>query len=195
MSSGIRGTLQRPRTYQYALKRAFLTGNLFRLGYSKKGWTDGEIGVEHIKDFHEQMKAKAEGHTRLLLVDGHNSHYTLSFLLFACKHWIHVLCYPSHATHVYQGLDVVIFGPLKLFWTQEKDKWLRGKRTKVDKTNFLRIYGAAHVHALTPENIKAAFSRTGAWPFNCSVVTAEMLAPSLESSCQAYLPVQPTTPV
>ena len=96
---------------------------------------------------------------------------------------------------MYQGLDVVIFGPLKLFWTQEKDKWLRGKRTKVDKTNFLRIYGAAHVRVLTPKNIKAAFSRTGAWPFNRLVVTAEMLAPSLESSCQAYLPVQPTTPV
>ncbi|KIJ89902.1 hypothetical protein K443DRAFT_117377, partial [Laccaria amethystina LaAM-08-1] len=166
-----------------------------KLGYSKKGWTDGEIGVEYIKDFHDQTKAKAEGHTRLLLVDGHNSHYTLGFLLFTRNHRIHVLCYPSHATHVYQGLDVVIFGPLKLFWTQEKDKWLCEKRTKVDKTNFLRIYGAAHSHVLTLENIRAAFRRTGTWPFDRSVVTTEMMAPSLETSCQGYLPVQPTTPV
>ncbi|KIM38535.1 hypothetical protein M413DRAFT_12739 [Hebeloma cylindrosporum] len=53
------------------------------LGYSKKGWTDGEIGVEYIKDFCEQTKDKVNGHTRVLLVDGHNSHYTLGFLLFA----------------------------------------------------------------------------------------------------------------
>jgi len=144
MSSGIRRTLQRPHKYQYALKKASLTGNLSRLGYSKKGRTNGEIGIEYIKDFHEQRKAKAKGHTWLLLVDSHNSHYTLRFLLFACNHQIHVLCYPSHATHVYQGLDVVIFGPLKLFWTQEKAKWLHEKRTKVDKMNFLCIYGAAH---------------------------------------------------
>jgi len=60
-------------------------------------------------------------------------------------------------TDVYQGLDVVIFGLLKLFWTQEKDKWLHEKRMKVDKMNFLHIYGAAHAHALTPEKIRAAF--------------------------------------
>jgi len=69
---------------------------LIRLGYSKKGWTDGEIGV---------------------LVDGHNSHYTQAFLEYATAHRIHVLCYPAHGTHVYQGLDVVVFGILKLyFW-------------------------------------------------------------------------------
>jgi hypothetical protein len=139
---------------------------IHRLGYSKKGWTDGEIGVEYIKDFHEQTKDKAKARTQVLLVDGHNSHYTLGFLLFARTHRIHVLCYPAHGTHVYQGLDVVIFGPLKVFWTQEKDKWTREKRTKIDKTNFLRIYAAAHVRALTPSNIKAAFEKTGVVPFN-----------------------------
>jgi hypothetical protein len=166
-----------------------------RLGYSKKGWTDSEIGVEYIKDFHEQMKEKAEGQTRLLLVDGHNSHYSLGFLDFACAHCIHILCYPAHGTHVYQGLDVVIFGPLKLYWTQEKDAWLRKTGQKVDKTNFLQIYGAAHIRALTPTNIKATFRKTGVWPFNCGIVMPAMMAPSLETSCRGHLPVTPATPV
>jgi hypothetical protein len=30
-----------------------------RLGYWKKGWTDGEIGVEWIKQFNYQTKQKA----------------------------------------------------------------------------------------------------------------------------------------
>ena len=50
------------------------------LGYSKKGWTDGEIGVEWIKIFEKETRAKANGRDRLLLVDGHNSHYTQGFL-------------------------------------------------------------------------------------------------------------------
>ena len=44
-----------------------------RIGYSKKGWTNGEIGVEWMKEFDRHTKAKANGHYCLLLVDGHNS--------------------------------------------------------------------------------------------------------------------------
>ncbi|KAG6328433.1 hypothetical protein ID866_10657 [Astraeus odoratus] len=50
------------------------------LGYSKKGWTDGEIGIEWIKEFDKHTKAKANGCDHLLIVDGHNSHYTHGFL-------------------------------------------------------------------------------------------------------------------
>jgi hypothetical protein len=92
----------------------------YSLGCSKKGWVDGEINVEFIKDFHEQTKRDAAGKTRLLVVDSHISHFTKPFLNFAQKHRIQVLCYPAHATHIYQGLDVVVFGPLKLYWSEEK---------------------------------------------------------------------------
>jgi hypothetical protein len=91
-----------------------------RLGYSKKGWTDGEIGIEWIKDFNVQTKENANGQVQLLLVDGHNLHYTHGFLEYARLAKIHILCYPAHGTHVYQGLDVVVFAVLKLDWTQEK---------------------------------------------------------------------------
>ncbi len=85
---------------------------MYRIGHSQKGWTDGETGVEWIKHFDLYTKAKAHGRPRLLLVDGHNSHYTLAFLLYAIAAHIIVLCYSSHTTHVYQGLDVVVFGIL-----------------------------------------------------------------------------------
>ncbi|KIK76196.1 hypothetical protein PAXRUDRAFT_18381 [Paxillus rubicundulus Ve08.2h10] len=83
------------------------------LGYSKKGWTDGEIGVKWIKDFDKHTKVKANRQDHLLIVDGHNLHYTCAFLEYAWKNHIHVLCYPAHTTHVYQGLDVVVFAVLK----------------------------------------------------------------------------------
>jgi hypothetical protein len=47
---------------------------------------DREIGAEWIKHFDEQTKQKAEGKWRLLLVYGHNSHYTQEFLVYAVEH-------------------------------------------------------------------------------------------------------------
>ncbi|THU97499.1 DDE-domain-containing protein, partial [Dendrothele bispora CBS 962.96] len=161
--------------------------------HSEKGWTDGEIGVAWIQDFHEQTKSKAQERTRLLLVDGHNSHYTRGFLRFAREHRIHVLCYPAHGTHVYQG-RVVIFAPLKQYWTQEKDAYYRRTRKRITKSNFLLIYGTAHKQALTVENIKAAFRKTGVVPYNPEIVS-DKLAPSKETSNQGELPAAQPTPV
>ncbi|KAF8239052.1 hypothetical protein L208DRAFT_1152642, partial [Tricholoma matsutake] len=166
-----------------------------RIGHLKKGWTDGEIGIEWIKDFDQQTRWKAKGQAWVLLLDGHNSHYTRGFLEFARAVWIHILCYAAHGTHVYQGLDVVIFATLKLYWTQEKDRWEREKWEKISKTNFLAIYGAVHKWALTPANVKMAFEKTGVWLFNHDVVAPAMMAPSLETSCRGHLPVPPGTPV
>jgi DDE superfamily endonuclease len=131
----------------------------------------------------------------VLLVDGHNSHYTKGFLEYARNHNIHVLCYPAHATHVYQGLDVAVFSVLKRYWAEEREKWEREKGEKVNKENFLAVYGAAHVRALTPEIIRSAFRKTGVWPYDPSVVTTDMMAPSLESSNRGHLPLVPSTPV
>jgi hypothetical protein len=100
------------------------------------------------------------------------------------------LCYPSHATHIYQGLDVVVFASLKKRLSDERDKYERTTGQKIDKTNFLTIYGTAHIAALTPDLVKTAFRKTGVYPFNPAVVTEDMLAPSKETSEQGYLPVE-----
>jgi len=132
---------------------------------------------------------KADGRAQLLLVDGHNSHYTLEFLDYARQHNIHVLCYPAHSAHVYQGLDIVIFSPLKRFWTQERDQFESSKCQKITKSNFISIYSQAHHRALTPENICATFKKTGVWPYNPNVITEEAMAPSIESSSNGSLPL------
>jgi hypothetical protein len=76
----------------------------------------------------------------------------------------------------------------------ERDKWLREKGAAMDKNNFLTVYGRAHVRALTHDNIKAAFQKTGIWPFNPNIVTADMLAPSKSTSSEAHLPSPPNDP-
>ena len=169
--------------------------NFIRLGHSKKGWTDGEIGQEWIEDFDNKVKAKANGRKKFLLVDGHNSHYTVKFLTYAVEHDIAVLCYPSHCTHIYQGLDVMIFSPLKKYWQEEHDREEHENGKKISKLNFLSVYALAHLRALTPENIKAAFRKTGVYPFDPSIITADMLAPAHETAIAHHAVIPLETPV
>ena len=94
-----------------------------------------------------------------------------------------------------RALDVAVFGVLKLYWAEEREKYECTKGQKVMKENFLAIYGAAHIRALTPETICSAFRETRAWPFNPSVITAGMMAPSIKTSCHGNLPLVQTSPV
>ena len=93
---------------------------------------DGEIGAAWMKLFEEQTHVKANGLYRLLIVDGHNSHYTVAFLLPAHLHQVIILCYLAHGTHIYQGLDVVIFAILKLLLSKKHDKLLRDTGTAIN---------------------------------------------------------------
>jgi hypothetical protein len=165
-----------------------------RMGYQKKGYTSGEIGVAWLKDWDRQTTTKANGRTRLLVVDGHSSHYTLGFLEYARDNNIVVLCYPSHSTHVYQGLDVVIFSVLKHAWSDERDKF-EAQGPAVTKLNFMAVYARAHVRTFTERNIRAAFAKTGIAPYNPDVITTEMMAPSLETSTTSLLPLGLASPL
>ena len=117
-----------------------------------------------MKIFEQVTRGKANGEYRLLIIDGHNSHYTIAFLLLAHLHMIIVLCYTAHGTHIYQGLDVVVFAVLKHYLSQEWDKLLRNNGKAIDKSNFLKIISKAYIVALTPETIKIAFRKLGSTP-------------------------------
>ena len=58
------------------------------MGYQKKGYMLGEIATAWIEDFNKLTKVKANGQHRLLVVDGHSFHYTMSFLEYAWKNKI-----------------------------------------------------------------------------------------------------------
>jgi hypothetical protein len=93
-----------------------------------------------MKDFKRKTAAKANGEYRLLLVNGHNSHYTRGFLKHARTHQVLVLCYPAHTTHIYQGLDVVVFSVLKKHLSEERDHYERMKGETISKSS-LRCMG------------------------------------------------------
>jgi hypothetical protein len=120
---------------------------------------------------------------------------TRGFLEYCRHHKIKVPCYPAHGTHVFQGLDVVVFSPLKSEYGKQRDALLRETGEAVSKENFLKVYGEAHLAALKPDLIRTAFRKTGIVPFDRSVITTEMMAPSRDSSFKVFTPVIPPTPV
>ncbi|PBK77862.1 hypothetical protein ARMSODRAFT_968150 [Armillaria solidipes] len=79
--------------------------------------------------------------------------------------------------------------------TEVHDEYEWRTRQKVTKSNFLEIYSITHVAALTPENIKATFKKTGVVPFNPDVISEEMMAPSLETSTENTVPTLQSSPV
>lgn len=143
--------------------------------------------MEYIRDFDHQTRDGTDD-VRFLVVDGHSSHISDGFLDYVREAQdIELACYIPHSTHIYQGLDVGIHGPLKTYFGQERNK-LEEEGQVVTK----EVYSKAHVKAMTPENIRAVFRKTGIHPFDRSVVTDEMMAPSQETSTAADT-VFPTT--
>ena len=162
-----------------------------------KGWTNGQIGINWIKLFDEQTHHKLidENDYHLLILDGHNSHYTMGLIDYAINKKIIIICFPAHTTHVLQGLDVVIFSILKHAWTKHLQYWRDAHHRRIGKQNFLDIYGGAHNEAFTHENILASFAATGMEPFNSEVISVNQMKPSMEFSTQGTFPMMLPTPV
>lgn len=168
---------------------------LNRIGHSQKGWITGEIAVAWLENFDVVTREKAAGRNRLLLLDGHASHLSLPFLNYARANNIVILCYPSHSTHVFQGLDTVCFGTFKRAWSDRRDEYEMETGLIIQKYNFIRVMSDAFVKAFTPGNIKSAFRSTGIVPFNPSAINPDTLAPSIETSCTSSLPLRQPSPI
>jgi DDE superfamily endonuclease len=130
---------------------------------------------------------------RLLIMDGHLSHCTLRFLLYAERNGIVVVCLPPHTTHRLQPLDVGVFNVLGKAWSSEV-KAAGDKGYKITKFNVLSFYSKARNKAFTPANICSSFEKCGIWPFNSSVVTEEELAPADNTTIYAAQPLPATLP-
>jgi hypothetical protein len=62
---------------------------------------------------------------RLLLLDGHASHFNWEFFDFCLSNRIIPLCLPAHSTHLLQPLDVGLFSPLQRYYSNSLDEWIR----------------------------------------------------------------------
>lgn len=182
----------------------FTKGNTskdFKFTYSPKGWTSRTLSLAWLKDhFEPNTRPPKDSYsglipTRLLIVDGHDSHVSMEFIIFAESHNIKLFCLPPHTTHLLQPLDVGLFSLLQKYYGHAVHNFLsRGGKLDtiticpcsllgpmlfadsicvyylpgagIRKANFLPLYIEARNKAYTPQNIQNAFAVAGIAPFN-----------------------------
>ncbi|GFN81320.1 Jerky protein [Plakobranchus ocellatus] len=52
----------------------------------------------------------------LLIFDGHSSHMNIATVQEAPKNNVMILKLPSNSTHIFQPLDIAVYGPAKIEW-------------------------------------------------------------------------------
>ena len=162
---------------------------LHSLAASPNGWTDRELAISWIvDDFDALTKAKASGHTCLLLLDGHCSHYTPELLRHAQEANIVILAYPPHCTHALQTLDVVYYVVMKQYWAEEVEKFEEVNKHQVSKEDLPGVFVAAYTWAFTEDTIHVAFCSTRVHLFNAYIISPQQMAPSLTSSIVSSFP-------
>lgn len=110
----------------------------------------------------------------LLLLDNHESHCSLTGVLYARENGIIMLTFPPHTTHRLQPLDVGVFGPFKAQCKTAQSEWLMkhpGRRITIDELP--QISCEPFVRAFNEKNIKSSFKKCGIYPMNRDVFTPD----------------------
>lgn len=124
-----------------------------------KGWMTADV---FYKWFQEQFLVfVGDSRPVILIFDGHTSHITPQLMSLALENNINIQKLPAHTSHILQPLDVSCFRALKVKWDKNLSTWQRmhvGQRPS--KENFAKLLGSTW-EALTFENIKSGFKKTG----------------------------------
>lgn len=151
------------------------TGAIYKC--SKSGWITEELFTEWIRYFAAYTKSSKDDPV-LLVLDNHSTHSNLSTYNFCRENGIVVISLPPHTSHRLQPLDVCFFGPLKMAYNQECDRYIKSKQLeKILQTDIAELFKNAFNRVATVEKGVRGFEVTGIFPFNRFVFTEEELTP------------------
>lgn len=133
---------------------------------SNKGWTSDIHAYEWLTTRFEPLTRRNDEKRRLLVVDGHSSHYTTRFLAFCITKKIDLALLPPHTSHVTQSLDIAWFSPLKTAITSEVNAIFRNSTRRLLRVEWTSAYIRARARCFRPSTIESAFRKSGIYPFN-----------------------------
>lgn len=140
-------------------------------GLSNKGVTNEQLSTAWLEHCFEPFTAPIAGpkhqrSKRLLILDGHGSHVTVSFIQFCKDHNIILLCLPPHSTHYLQPLDVGLFSHYSRSYGREVSEYCRLGNPGIGKPEFIRFITAARQDSFTKSHILGGWKGTGLFPFD-----------------------------
>lgn len=89
-------------------------------GCSQNGWMNTELFYGWLANHFSKIVTIRPV---VLLVDGHSSHINLEVSKFCRDNSIFLYCFPAHASHILQPLDVSFFKSLKSSWGKACDNY------------------------------------------------------------------------
>ncbi|KAJ6263664.1 hypothetical protein Dda_2233 [Drechslerella dactyloides] len=131
------------------------------IALSDNGWTTNELALQWLKHFDKFTARRCISDYRLLVLDGHESHHSVTFELYCQEHKIVTICMPPHSSHILQPLDIGCFGPLKQAYSHEVESLVRTYVNHISKLEFLTGFHKTFTAAITPKNIRSSFARAG----------------------------------
>jgi len=149
------------------------------VGYaSASGWVNSELFIkwlEHFIDFAKRSKDEKV----ILIIDGHASHKTLEAVDMCRDSAVVLVCLLPHTMHRMQPLDKTIYGPLKISYNNECDRWmLHNPGQRITMYQQGALFGAASIKTATMQKAVSGFKSTGLWPLNPEVFCDEDFLPS-----------------
>ena len=97
----------RKRGIPESMKIGAVPGTIFMT--SDNGWIMQEIYLKRFTFFIKSIPPRPV----LLIEDGHGFHITLDVIELSCTNDVHLLCLPSHTSHILQPLDIGVFKSFK----------------------------------------------------------------------------------
>ncbi|CAF1281410.1 unnamed protein product, partial [Rotaria magnacalcarata] len=136
---------------------------------TKSGWTDEHCLFDYLQNLFIP-NTKSLPKPLLLIFDGHYSHLSIKAVRLAIQNGIHLLCLPSHSTHLLQPLDVYTLKYVKQQWKQLL--WERNTTTSksMEKTDCVRLFSKLYEYALIPGHCSTAFAKTGIFPYDSRAI-------------------------
>ena len=139
----------------------------FHLGYSPNGWMSSDAFFGWLTNlFFPAIKEKVR-FPIIAFMDGHSAHINIAVSDFCRDNGIILYCFPAHASHALQPLDVSVFGPMKRSWNKHVQDFHSKNRIPMTKAHFFPVFDAVWKEACRkPDNVKSGFRATGLVPFN-----------------------------
>lgn len=144
------------------------------------GWSNGQVFETYLNDhFLKYVQGRNKDEPILILFDGHRSHISMTLIDWAKENNVVLFVLPAHTSHALQPLDLGCFGPFQRIYNAECHKFIRDNpSSRVTRYNVCSIACKAYSHALSPENLKGSFRRSGIYPFDPSAVDSSQFVPA-----------------
>ena len=150
---------------------------------SKSGWSSSDVFRNYLtKHFatYANISSGTDGEPTLVLYDGHRSHISLTLTEWAKAHNVVLFVLPPHTSHLTQPLDVGVFGPFKAMYNKECQTYMnKNPGLTITRYQVAELTANPYLKSLTPENLTAAFRKTGIYPFDNKVIFDSQVAPAV----------------